>query len=209
METTIKRKNIDLPVDVLQKLSLMAVAQGRSLKAYIEQLLIAKANSISVEVRDNPSPSGDKWFDEPENMESVRRGIQEMNENKGTAYTMDEIRKSMAFATAAMNDQRMEETPETYKTLAENFKAIAEQLLQIVDSGVKVEKDIETVLQHTREESLRGMESTNQSTRSAWYYTHMGEIEMAFFLGLISPERNLTLHEEWETNKPARQEETA
>lgn len=123
--------------------------------------------------------------------------------------TMEEIRKSMAFATAAMNDPRMEETPETYKTLAENFKAIAEQLLQMVDSGMKVEKDIETVLQHTREESLRGMESTNQSTRSAWYYTHMGEIEMAFFLGLISPERNLTLHEEWETNKPARQEETA
>ncbi len=97
METTIKRKNIDLPVDVLQKLSLMAVAQGRSLKAYIEQLLIAKANSISVEVRDNPSPTGDKWFDEPENMESVRRGIQEMNENKGTAYTMDEIRKRLGI----------------------------------------------------------------------------------------------------------------
>ncbi len=97
METTIKRKNIDLPVDVLQKLSLMAVAQGRSLKAYIEQLLIAKANSISVEVRDNPSPSGDKWFDEPENMESVHRGIQEMNENKGTAYTMDEIRKRLGI----------------------------------------------------------------------------------------------------------------
>lgn len=97
METTIKRKNIDLPADVLQKLSLMAVAQGRSLKAYIEQLLIAKANSISVEVRDNPSPSGDKWFDEPENMESVRRGIQEMNENKGTAYTMDEIRKRLGI----------------------------------------------------------------------------------------------------------------
>lgn len=54
METTIKRKNIDLPVEVLQKLSLLAVAQGRSLKAFIEQLLIAKANSISVEVHENP-----------------------------------------------------------------------------------------------------------------------------------------------------------
>ena len=72
METTIKRKNIDLPVDVLQKLSLMAVAQGRSLKAYIEQLLIAKANSITIEVRENPSPSGDKWFDDAENMEAER-----------------------------------------------------------------------------------------------------------------------------------------
>lgn len=95
METTIKRKNIDLPVEVLQKLSIMAVAQGRSLKAYIEQILIAKANSISVEVHENPSPSGDKWFDNPENMESVRRGIQEMNEGQGRAYTMDEIRERL------------------------------------------------------------------------------------------------------------------
>ena len=92
METTIKRKDIDLPVDVLQKLSMMAVAQGRSLKAYIEQLLIAKANSISIEVHENPSPSGDEWFENAENLDSVRRGIQEMSEGKGKAFTMDEIR---------------------------------------------------------------------------------------------------------------------
>ena len=91
MDTSIKRKNIDLPVEVLQKLSLMAVAQGRSLKTYIEQILIAKANSISVEVRENPSPSGDKWFDNAENMESVLRGIQQINEGQGKAYTMEEI----------------------------------------------------------------------------------------------------------------------
>ena len=97
METTIKRKNIDLPVEVLQKLSLMAVAQGRSLKAYIEQLLIAKANSISIEVHENPSPSGDKWFEDPENMESVRHGIQEMKKNQGKAYTMDEIRERLGL----------------------------------------------------------------------------------------------------------------
>lgn len=95
METTIKRKNIDLPVEVLQKLSLMAVAQGRSLKAYIEQILINKANSISIEVHENPSPSGDEWFENAENMESVNRGIQEMREGHGRAYTMDEIRKSL------------------------------------------------------------------------------------------------------------------
>ena len=97
METTIKRKNIDLPVEVLQKLSVMAVAQGRSLKAYIEQLLIAKANSISIEIHENPSPSGDKWFDNPENRESVHRGIQEMNEGHGKAYTMDEIRERLGL----------------------------------------------------------------------------------------------------------------
>ena len=37
----IKRKNIDLPIDALQKLSIMAVAQGKSLKSYIESILIS------------------------------------------------------------------------------------------------------------------------------------------------------------------------
>ena len=52
----IKRKNIDLPVDTLQKLSIMAVAQGKSLKKYIETVLISKANAINVEISENPSP---------------------------------------------------------------------------------------------------------------------------------------------------------
>ncbi|MDE6108771.1 MAG: hypothetical protein K2F72_00610, partial [Muribaculaceae bacterium] len=58
----LKRKNIDLPVETLQKLSIMAVAQGKSLKKYIETLLIAKADSVAIEVTENPSPSGDPWF---------------------------------------------------------------------------------------------------------------------------------------------------
>lgn len=91
--SNIKRKNIDLPVETLQKLSIMAIAQGKSLKKYIENILISKANSIVVEVNENPSPSGDKWFDDAENMKSVRRGISEMEAGEGTAYTMDEIRK--------------------------------------------------------------------------------------------------------------------
>jgi hypothetical protein len=88
----IKRKNIDLPVDTLQKLSIMAVAQGKSLKNFIETLLISKANSVAIEVSENPSPSGDPWFNDPENMASVQRGILEMKAGKGRAYSMDEIR---------------------------------------------------------------------------------------------------------------------
>lgn len=88
----IKRKNIDLPVETLQKLSILAAAQGRSLKNFIETLLINKANSVTVEVSENPSPSGDTWFDDPENMASLRRGIEEMKAGKGRAYTMDELR---------------------------------------------------------------------------------------------------------------------
>ena len=90
--TAIKRKNIDLPVDTLQKLSLMAVASGKSLKAYIENVLIAKASSISVTVSSNPSPSNDEWFDNADNMDSVERGISQMEAGKGKAYSMDEIK---------------------------------------------------------------------------------------------------------------------
>jgi len=89
----LKRKNIDLPVDTLQKLSIMAVAQGKSLKNFIETILISKANTISVEVFENPSPSGDPWFNDPENLASVNRGIAELKAGKGRAYSMDEIRE--------------------------------------------------------------------------------------------------------------------
>ena len=41
-----KRKTIDLPLEPLQKLPIMATAQGKSLKAFIEHLLTAKANSL-------------------------------------------------------------------------------------------------------------------------------------------------------------------
>ena len=93
MQTTkMKRKNIDLPVDTLQKLSLMAVASGKSLKAYIENVLVAKASSISITVSSNPSPSGDEWFDDPENMRSVERGAAQAEAGMGKAYTMEEIK---------------------------------------------------------------------------------------------------------------------
>ncbi len=97
MATTlnIKRKNIDLPIDIMQKLSVMAAAQGKSLKNYIETLLISKANSIVVDISENPSPSGDKWFDNPENLASVRQGIDEMKADKGKEYTLDEIKDTL------------------------------------------------------------------------------------------------------------------
>ena len=58
---------------------------------------IVKANSISVEVNENPSPSGDPWFDNPDNMASINRGIEEMKAGKGQAYSMDEIRNLLGI----------------------------------------------------------------------------------------------------------------
>ena len=90
-----KRKNIDLPVETLQKLSIMAASQGKSLKAFIESLLVAKANAGCDEVSTNPSPSGDGWFDDPDNMASVMRGIEDAKQGRTKAYTIDEMRKML------------------------------------------------------------------------------------------------------------------
>ncbi|MDE6684200.1 MAG: hypothetical protein K2J94_03360 [Duncaniella sp.] len=88
----IKRKNIDLPVETLQKLSIMAVAQGKSLKKFIETILITKADSIAVEVNENPSPSGDTWFNNPENLAELDEGIRQYKEGKTVSYTMEELK---------------------------------------------------------------------------------------------------------------------
>jgi hypothetical protein len=91
-----KRKNIDLPIETLQTLSIVAASQGKSVKAFIENLLIARAGavkiSISPERKNNPSPSGDPWFDNPENMASVMRGIEETKQGKTKTYTIDDVR---------------------------------------------------------------------------------------------------------------------
>ena len=41
---------------------------------------------------ENPSPSGDPWFNDPENIASLNRGIAEMKAGKGRAYSMEEIK---------------------------------------------------------------------------------------------------------------------
>jgi hypothetical protein len=52
METatlTKKRKNIDIPTDTFRRLSIRAAADGKSLKSYIEYLLVMEANCMSDE----------------------------------------------------------------------------------------------------------------------------------------------------------------
>jgi len=40
---------------------------------------------------ENPSPSNDPWFDDPENMKKVLRGIQECKEGKAVERSVAEI----------------------------------------------------------------------------------------------------------------------
>ena len=44
-----KRKNIDIPIDIFRNLSIRAAAEGKSLKAFIENILILEANALSDE----------------------------------------------------------------------------------------------------------------------------------------------------------------
>lgn len=94
-----KRKNIDLPADVLQKLSVLAASQGKSLKAFIEHLLVAKANSVSVEISDNPSPTSDPFFENPANRAEVEARVKAHKAGKTktavTLHSAEEIKNFM------------------------------------------------------------------------------------------------------------------
>lgn len=46
---------------------------------------------------ETPSPSNDEWFDNPQNVESVNKGISEMKEGKTKAYSMNEIRDALGI----------------------------------------------------------------------------------------------------------------
>lgn len=77
-----KRKNIDIPLDTFQKLSIMAASQGKSLKAFIESVLVAKADTLRIEIK-NPSPSSDEYFNNSANLAEAEKRAKEHRE--GTA----------------------------------------------------------------------------------------------------------------------------
>ena len=65
-----KRKNIDIPIDTFRNLSLRAVAEGKNLKSYIENLLVMEANTLSDEELYHflikNKPQGDEYLNEAE-----------------------------------------------------------------------------------------------------------------------------------------------
>lgn len=90
MEIAMKRKNVDLPVDVLARLTAMAAANGRTLKKYLETIIIDK-------VKESPSPSDDPWFDVPENIRMVQRGIRQLDNGEGRTYTAEELKTRLGI----------------------------------------------------------------------------------------------------------------
>lgn len=44
---------------------------------------------------DNPSPSGDAWFDDYENMDMVRRGVSQIEQGRCKSFTVDESRRML------------------------------------------------------------------------------------------------------------------
>jgi len=52
----------------------------------IEQVV----HTIRLENSDNPSPSGDSWYDDPRNIAIVKEGIKNANEDTGVVLTSKE-----------------------------------------------------------------------------------------------------------------------
>lgn len=91
MHTTLQPPNITLPEEVLQKLYAKALRNGMSLKTYIEGLLIEEANAPSF--AEQVSPSADAWFDHPQNVAAVRRGLQQQAAGLAQTFSIEEIKR--------------------------------------------------------------------------------------------------------------------
>ncbi len=102
METALlnkRRKNIDLPNETIQKLSILAASQGKSLKSFIERILIDKAAGVKIEVTENPSPSGDTWFENPKNIEGILESMEQAKRGEfaATLKSKEDIKKYLGL----------------------------------------------------------------------------------------------------------------
>lgn len=91
METAVKREFIELPSEVLEKLSALAKKSGKSLKAYMEYVLTRKA------VEENISPSNDPWYKDEENIKMVESGIKQLQTGTGRTYTSAELKSRLGY----------------------------------------------------------------------------------------------------------------
>ena len=91
MRTTLQPPNITLPKRRCKSSHAKALRNGMSLKTYIEGLLIEEANAPSFARR--VSPSADAWFDHPQNIAAVRRGLQQQAAGLAQTFSIEEIKR--------------------------------------------------------------------------------------------------------------------
>ena len=69
--------------------------------AETEQVIIHEGKKlvelVVKEKLENPSPSNDPWFDDPENMKKVLRGIQDWKEGKVTERSVEEVKEFLGM----------------------------------------------------------------------------------------------------------------
>ena len=65
-------------------------------------------------------------------------------------------------------------------------------------------KSAKEVLRRTRFEAIQIVDNPDASIegRKAWYYTHLGEIEFAWFMELITEKEKRELEDEWKSHNP-------
>lgn len=87
---TLTFPQITLSPNILERLSQKAACSGKSLKAYIEGLL-------SEDAKESPSPSGDPWFDNTDNIRMVEQSISQIKHGNCKIYTASELKKRMGI----------------------------------------------------------------------------------------------------------------
>lgn len=90
MEATLTMPKLSLSEEVLLQLSMSAKKAGKSLKTYMETLLSREA--MAQAKSDNPSPSGDPWWDDPRNVAEVDAGIADYKAGRVRSFSDEELK---------------------------------------------------------------------------------------------------------------------
>lgn len=70
--------------------------------AFTEKIALKSKNGIieltpNTEIRVNPSPSNDPYFDDPRNIEAVKQGMQDIKEGRTTRVSLDDIKSMLGL----------------------------------------------------------------------------------------------------------------
>lgn len=89
--------SLELPLGTVEKLSALALADGKNMRSYIENLLNLHAEREQLKFREHPSPSGDEWWTAHKNCAMVHDGIEDMNSGRLTPYSVDDIKMKLGL----------------------------------------------------------------------------------------------------------------